>query len=124
MSVLTKAVRLAAAACALALPVSAEITVELNKTKPLSLAGEPGSVVIGNPDVADVAVTNNNRLFITGKSFGTTNLIIYDVEGRQIFSSDVLVTTTATNLVKVARAGETIVMDCAPNCATRVDNRR
>lgn len=122
MSVFSKAAILTASALALALPGLAEVTVELNKTRPLVVAGTPGSVVIGNPDVADVTVSSNNRLFITGKTFGTTNLIIYNTEGRQIFSSDVSVTTASSNIVKVSRGDQTQVMDCAPNCASTVGN--
>ena len=42
-------------------------------------------MVIGNPLIADVTMLRNNQLMvITGKSFGTTNLIVLDVSGTQV----------------------------------------
>lgn len=114
---LIKAAALAATAGAFAMSAFAgQLTVEINKTKPLSVAGQASSIVLGNPDVADVTVTEANRLFVTGKAFGTTNLIIYNIEGRQIYSADVVVTTNSSNLVSVVRAGASEVVDCSPNC--------
>lgn len=114
---LTKAAILAMSAGAFAMSAFAgQLTVEINKTKPLSVAGQASSIVLGNPDVADVTVTDANRLFVTGKAFGTTNLIIYNIDGRQIYSADVVVTTNSSNLVSVVRAGASEVVDCSPNC--------
>lgn len=93
-----------------------QLTVEINKTKPLTVSGQPSSIVLGNPAVADVTVTEANKLFVTGKAFGTTNLIIYNMDGRQIYSADVVVTTNSSNLVSVVRAGSAEVVDCSPNC--------
>ena len=81
------------------------------------LNGQAASIVIGNPDVADVSVTEANKLFITGNAFGTTNLIIYNMDGREIYNADVVVTTNSTNLVSIVRAGDSQIMDCAPSCS-------
>ncbi len=118
---LLKAAALAVIAGAFAMSAFAsQLTVEINKTKPLTVAGQASSIVLGNPDVADVTVTDANRLFITGKAFGTTNLIIYNIDGRQIYSADVVVTTNSSNLVSVVRAGNAEVVDCSPSCGPMV----
>lgn len=113
-------IRLAASAiAAVAIAASAhagQFTVETGKTKPLRLKQEAGSVVIGNPNVADVSVHNNKLIFISGKTFGTTNLIIFDSDGKTIYTSDIVVTTNTANLVTLNRGGETFTFDCAPNC--------
>lgn len=106
-------------ACALMLCEAAlaqQLTVEANKTKPLKLRGDASSVVIGDPRVADVAVHDENLIFITGRSFGTTNLLVFDSAGNQLYSGDVVVTTNTSNLVSVNRAGNTNTYDCAPRC--------
>lgn len=94
-------------------------TVEANKSKQLKVRGIADSVVIGDPRVADVgvhSVEGGNLIFITGRSFGTTNLLVYDASGRQLYSGDISVTTNTSNLVSVNRAGATNTYDCAPRC--------
>ena len=112
-----KAAMLGAAALSFAAAASAgQIFVETSKTVPVELNGAASSIVIGNKNIADVAVHNEGLLFITGKSYGTTNLMVYDKAGRQIFNSDVMVTTNSSNLVTINRAGQSFTYDCAPNC--------
>jgi len=93
-----------------------QIVIEANKSTSLRLNGAASSVVIGNPRVADVAVHDANLIFITGRSFGTTNLLVFSEEGTLLYSGDVVVTTNTSNLVNVNRAGLTNTYDCAPGC--------
>ena len=113
-----------ARACALGLagllailPAAAgPLTVEANKTVPVKLRGSAASVVLGNRNIADVAVHDEHLVFLTGKTFGTTNLIIYDREGNQIYAADVVVTDTSASLVTINRNGSNFTYDCAPGC--------
>ena len=99
------------------LPASAgPLTVESNKTVPLRLQGTAASVVLGNRNIADVAVHDEHLIFITGKTFGTTNLMVFDRAGNQIYSAEVVVTVNSSNLVTVNRSGSNFTYDCAPNC--------
>ncbi|MEM9670539.1 MAG: pilus assembly protein N-terminal domain-containing protein [Pseudomonadota bacterium] len=94
-----------------------QVSVEANKSVAVSIRnGDAASVVIGNPNIADVSVHNSNLLFITGRTFGTTNLLVYDAEGRRLYSGDVAVTTSTASILTVNRAGENHTFDCAPNC--------
>lgn len=95
---------------------AAHVTVEAGKAKAIKLSENAESVIIGNPNIADVAVHNDKLLFVTGKSFGTTNLMIFDAQGNTIHSSDVVVTANATTWVSVKRAGENFTYDCSPSC--------
>lgn len=117
MTMCLKAAAIGAAALALASAASAEqLFVEASKTVALPINGAASSIIIGNKNIADVSVHNENLLFVTGKSYGTTNLLVFDKSGRQLYSSDVLVTTNSTSLVTINRAGQTFTYDCAPNC--------
>jgi len=111
----TAALGLAAFLC-LASAVAEPIVIEASKSTSLKLNGAAASVVIGNPRVADVAVHDANLIFITGRTFGTTNLLVFSEDGDQLYSGDVVVTTNTTNLVNVNRAGATNTYDCAPTC--------
>ena len=42
--------------------------------------------------------------------------MIFDKSGKQIMSSDVVVTANASNLVTINRSGATFTYDCAPEC--------
>lgn len=92
------------------------LTVETNKTAALRLNGSAASVVIGNPVVADITVFDERLIFVTGKSFGTTNLMVFDARGELIYSNDVSVVSGTQTLVRVVRAGQSQTFDCAPNC--------
>lgn len=92
------------------------ITVEAGKAKAIKLTTNAESVIIGNPNIADVAVHDDKLLFVTGKSFGTTNLMIFDAKGNTIHSSDVVVTANTATWVSVKRAGDNYTYDCAPAC--------
>ena len=96
--------------------LAGQFTVESGKTKPLRLTADAASGVIGNQNVADVAVHDEHLLLISGKSFGTTNLIVFDKDGKTIYAADVVVTTNTASLVTVNRAGENFSYDCTPVC--------
>jgi hypothetical protein len=96
--------------------VAGPLTVEANKTVPLRLKGTAASVVLGNQNIADVAVHDEHLIFITGKSFGTTNLMIFDRSGNQLLNTEVVVTVNSSNLVTVNRNGANFTYDCAPAC--------
>lgn len=95
---------------------AAQITVEAGKAKAIKLTTNADSVIIGNPNIADVAVHDDTLLFVTGKSYGTTNLMIFDVKGNTIHSSDIVVTANTATWVSIKRAGSNFTYDCAPNC--------
>ncbi|MEM5518797.1 pilus assembly protein N-terminal domain-containing protein [Henriciella sp. AS95] len=93
-----------------------QFTVETGTTKPLRLSKAAASVVIGNQNVADVAVADPHLVFLTGKSFGTTNLLVLDDANNIIYSADVVVTTNSASLVTINRGGASFTYDCAPDC--------
>lgn len=117
MTISLKSAALGALAVTLASAASADqLFVEASKTVPIQINGVAASIVIGNKNIADVAVHNEHLLFVTGKSYGTTNLLVYDKSGREIYSSDVLVTTNSASLVTINRAGQSFTYDCSPSC--------
>ena len=93
-----------------------QITVETGKASAIKLTTNADSVIIGNPNIADVAVHDDTLLFVTGKSFGTTNLMIFDKNGNTLVSSDVVVTANSATWVSVKRGGDNFTYDCAPSC--------
>ncbi len=117
MSILSRLKVLPAATLLAALPAAASpLMLEANKSAPIRLPGDAASIVIGNKNIADVAVHDERLIFVTGKTFGSTNLMVFDRAGRQIYSSEVVISTNISNMVSINRGGASFTYDCAPNC--------
>ncbi len=95
-----------------------DITVKVDEARMVRLDRPGVSVVIGNPSVADVSVQNGRLLAITGKSFGLTNMIVFDSQGREILNRKLRVTTDSNRLVRVYRGVGRQSFDCAERCET------
>ena len=112
----------AALTAALALPAAAlDIRVALDQAFPIRLAEAAEGVAIGNPSIAGVSVQNDRFLFVTGRSYGTTNLVVVGANGRVLYSGLVRVVPDETDVVMVTRAGETARLECSPQCRPRPD---
>lgn len=96
--------------------VAEQISVEANTTVPLRLKGKAASVVLGNSSIADIAVHDEHMLFISGKTYGTTNLLVFNQHGQKIYDAELVVSVNSTNYVTINRAGELRTFDCTPQC--------
>ena len=67
---------------------SQSYTVELNKTEIVRLPGAASSIIIGNPKIADVTVQSSDLIFVVGRGYGETNLIILDSLGNTMMNAD------------------------------------
>lgn len=117
MKILEKSALAALACLALAGAAQAQqLSIEASKTVPLRLSGPASSIVVGNKNIADVAVHDDRLIFVTGKSYGTTNLMVFNKAGEEVYNAEVVVTANSSNLVTVNRGGLNQTYDCAPVC--------
>jgi Pilus formation protein N terminal region len=93
----------------------ASITVGADHARVVSVAGTPSAVVVGNPMFADVSV-QQGVIIVHGRNFGATNVIVLDVDGNQLASFDVNVTSAGDRNVSVFKAGHDFSSVCAPLC--------
>ncbi len=63
-----------------------------------------------------MAVQGSRLLVVTGKSYGSTNVIALDREGREILSARLGVGPNDTRLVTVYRGPARVSLHCAPDC--------
>lgn len=95
------------------------LIVQTDKTQLISVSAEPGTVVIGNPSIADVTV-NGKQIFVHGHAFGDTNLLILDTNGNQIANFDITVAHANTNAMAMfkgqAGGADRTSFTCAPLC--------
>ena len=94
---------------------ASDIVIQADQAKIIAVSGQPGTVVVGNPSIADVTV-HDNRIVLMGRNYGVTNLIILDREGNQLAALDVTVQITDKNAVQVFKAGGRMTLACAPMC--------
>ncbi|WP_162918929.1 pilus assembly protein N-terminal domain-containing protein [Taklimakanibacter deserti] len=108
---------IAAALLSLAGPALAanDVTIYADQAKIIQLTDQPGTVVVGNPSIADVTV-QGERVVLMGRTYGVTNVIILDREGKQLAALDVTVQITDKNAVHVFKAGGRMSLACAPMC--------
>lgn len=98
-----------------------DIRVALDQAFPIRLSEAAEGVAIGNPTIAGVSVQNDRFLFVTGRSYGSTNLVVVGAEGRVLYSGRVVVTPDETDVVMVTRGVETARLECTPLCRPRPD---
>lgn len=122
MRVLRPLVAAAAALFVFAAPASArDLRVALDQAFPIRLSEAAEGVAIGNPAIAGVTVQNDMFLFVTGRSYGSTNLVVVGQNGRVLYSGRVIVTPDETDVVMVTRGVETARLECTPLCRPRPD---
>lgn len=109
---------ISAALAALLVPAALadDLMVSKDESKVIKLSGSAATVVVGNPAIADVAMQDGSTAFITGKGFGTTNVIAMDSSGRQIASFKVVVTGTTSRTVTLMKGSSQTTLSCAPRC--------
>ena len=105
----------------LAVAQSGRISVEIDQAQRVQLSGPAGSVIVGNPAIADVTVVDANTLYITGKGYGVTEVVAVDQIGRTVFQSQVVVTAgEGAGRVRVWRGAQSTEMACAASCSPSV----
>lgn len=92
------------------------VIVEIDRAQILRIDGEPVTLILGNPAIADALVQDRHTLVVTGKSFGTTNLIALDPEGNAIADMLLHVRSPGDGVVTVQKGVTRMSYSCAPQC--------
>ncbi|KQO76966.1 hypothetical protein ASF29_07650 [Rhizobium sp. Leaf262] len=98
------------------------LRVSMNHARVLKLDRPVSKVIIGNSKVADATVADATTIVLTGRSFGTTNLVLLDADGNAIVDERVLVSIDEGNTVRVFRQTARTVLSCTPNCEEHSPN--
>jgi Flp pilus assembly secretin CpaC len=121
--------KIAIAAMAILLPMAGIATsdddmlrVSMNHARVLRLDRPVSKVIVGNAKVADATVSDAHTIVLTGRSYGTTNLVLLDADGNAIVDERILVSIDEGNTVRVFRQTERTVLSCTPNCEQHSQN--
>lgn len=113
-----------AATAASALADEPLMRVYMDHARVLKLDRPVSKVIIGNAEVADATVADSQTIVLTGRNFGTTNLVLLDADGNAIIDERILVSIDEGNTVRVFRQTDRSVLSCTPNCEEHVARNR
>lgn len=94
-------------------------SVQLNKTEIVHLPEPAAAIVIGNPNVADVTVHSSETIFIVGRGYGDTNIVILNTAGQKVMDAEVHVTASNSRKnVRIFSGSSTMraSYNCSPYC--------
>jgi hypothetical protein len=118
--VLAVALLLAPAAVAAQASEQATVAVTVDNAKVIRLPERTATVIVGNPIIADVSLQRNGIVVLTGKSFGSTNLIALDSSGTMLAESAISVRAGSPSVVTVQRGLDRESYSCTPACQPAV----
>ena len=105
-----------------AVPASAaseQVSVQLDQAKLVKMPEGVATIVVGNPLIADVTLQPGNLVVVTGKGFGTTNVVALDRTGEVIVDQQIEVQGASDKIVTVYRGSERETYSCTPVCQRR-----
>ena len=105
-----------ALALAPSVTLAASLSVPLDQSALISLPAPARDVIVGNPAIADVSVSDQRHVIVTGKGPGVTNLVITDAAGRTIFSRQIVVGGSTADRVALINGPTITHYACAPVC--------
>ena len=96
------------------------IRVSVDQAIITKLAERGATIVLGNPLIADVSLQAGGLLVVTGKGFGTTNLIALDRAGAVLVEHNIEVLGPLDKTVVVYRGVDRETYSCLPDCERRI----
>lgn len=93
------------------------LQVDIDRTQRIQLRAPASSVIVANPAVADVTVVDAGTLYVTGRGYGSTEVVVVDAIGRTLYQAVVTVGAPNNGQVRVWRGSEAVEMTCGAGCA-------
>lgn len=97
------------------------LRVFMNHARVLRLDRPVSKVIVGNSEVADATVADPTTIVVTGRSFGTTNLVLLDIDGNAIADERILVSIDEGNTLRMYRQTDRVILSCTPSCEQHSD---
>ena len=111
----------ACVAAGLAVAAAAEpVEIVLDRATVMKLPDKVSTLVVGNPLIADVSLQPGGIMVLTGKGFGTTNVLALDRNGAVLMEKSVQVKSPAQDVLVVHRGALQETYSCNPKCERRI----
>jgi len=92
------------------------IGIQVNRAKVMRIPRPASMIIIGNNAIADATIKDSQTLIITGKQYGTTNLIVLDAAGEPIADEVVRVSSALDGNLVVYKGSQRSTYSCSPHC--------
>ena len=96
------------------------ISVVVDQAKLVRLPAKISTLVVGNPLIADVSLQAGGTMVVTGKGYGSTNVMALDRDGSIVVDRQIQVEGPRDKLVTVYRGIERESYSCTPVCQRRI----
>ena len=101
-------------------PAAESISVVVDQAKLVRLPDKVATIVVGNPLIADVSLQPGGLMVVTGKGYGSTNVMALDRQGTVLIDRMIQVEGPTDKLVTVYRGVERESYSCTPVCQRRI----
>lgn len=96
---------------------AAELHVPVNESRVYMLEQAVSTIAVTNPDIADVTIHNEKTILVIGRTYGVTNLIALDGDGKPVATKRIRVVAPVDGgTVTYVRGPDTRSYSCAPRC--------
>ncbi|MEO0635198.1 MAG: pilus assembly protein N-terminal domain-containing protein [Pseudomonadota bacterium] len=89
------------------------VVVYKDQAKVFRISRPASTIIVGNPGLLAATVQDLQTIVLTGKAFGTTNMIVLDDAGQPILDEMVIVSQNETSLVRVYSGADVKTLSCA-----------
>ena len=96
--------------------IASDIVVKYDHSAIMRLTRPVAEVIIGNPSIADISIQSSKLVVVTGRTFGTTNVIALDSAGQIIRNQRIVVKSDEARVVNLHRGPERSTYSCSPGC--------
>jgi len=96
------------------------VAVVVDQARVIKLPERVATIVVGNPLIADVTLQPGGMVVVTGKGYGSTNMIAMDRTGAVLADRSIQVEGPTDKLVTVFRGIDRESYSCTPVCQRRV----
>ncbi len=97
-----------------------DVDVIVDQARVIKLPERVSTIVVGNPLIADVTLQPGGMVVVTGKGYGSTNMIAMDRTGAVLADRSIQVAGPTDKLVTVFRGLDRESYSCTPVCQRRV----
>lgn len=101
-------------------PAAEPIAVVVDQAKLVRLPDKVATIVVGNPLIADVSLQPGGLMVVTGKGYGSTNVMALDRQGTVLIDRMIQVEGPTDRLVTVFRGVDRETYSCTPICQRRI----
>ena len=95
-----------------------EMRLQTSESRILTMATQPGTIIVSNPEFVSVSVLSSKRLLVQGLNTGFSNVLVMDKKGNRLASLEVSVSSRYSRReLRSYVAGERATYTCNPDCA-------